>query len=82
MTGADRIATAGAVIGVAAVAVVAFEHACALMRAHGRPGETVRLIPLTVDGLIYAGSMVVFDPVRRKVPVRTERSANIDRREL
>jgi hypothetical protein len=28
-----------------------------------------RLVPLTVDGLIYASSMVMFDCARRKVPV-------------
>ncbi len=28
-----------------------------------------RLVPLTVDGLIYASSMVLLDSARRKVPV-------------
>lgn len=28
-----------------------------------------RLVPLTVDGLIYASSMVMFDSARRKTPV-------------
>lgn len=28
-----------------------------------------RLVPLTVDGLIYASSMVMLDSARRKVPV-------------
>ena len=41
MTGADRVirwSTAGAVVGVAAVAAVAsYEHAYALMRAHASP---------------------------------------------
>ena len=42
-------------IGVAAVAaVVSYEHASDLVRAHGETGFTARLIPLTVDGLIYA----------------------------
>jgi hypothetical protein len=65
-----RWSTAGAVIGVAAVAAVAsYEHAYALVRAHGEAGWTGRLVPLTVDGLIYASSMVMLDSARRKVPV-------------
>ena len=63
MTAADRViwwTTAGAVIGVAAVAAVAsYEHAYALVRAHGEAGLTGRLVPLTVAGLIYASSMVM-----------------------
>jgi len=55
-----RWTTAVAVIGVAAVAAVAwYEHAYALVRAHGEAGWTGRLIPLTVDGLIYASSMAM-----------------------
>src|ERR1700721_3802071 len=73
MTAADRIirwTTAGAVVGVAAVAAVAsYEHASALVRAHGESGWTGRLIPLTVDGLIYASSMVMLDSARRGVRV-------------
>jgi hypothetical protein len=37
--------------------------------AHGEAGWTARLVPLTVDGLIYASSMVMLDCARRKVPV-------------
>ena len=70
MTAADRIirwTTAGAVVGVAAVAAVAsYEHAYALVRAHGEAGWTGRLVPLTVDGLIYASSMVMLDSARRR----------------
>jgi hypothetical protein len=58
------------VVGVAAVAAVAsYEHAYALVRAHGEAGWTGRLVPLTVDGLIYASSMVMLDSARRKMPV-------------
>jgi hypothetical protein len=39
------------------------------VRAHGEAGWTARLVPLTVDGLIYASSMVMLDCARRKVPV-------------
>ncbi len=65
-----RLTTAGAVIGVAAVAAVAsYEHPYDLVRAHGEVGWTARLFPLTVDGLIYASSMVMPDSARRKVAV-------------
>ena len=65
-----RWSTAGAVIGVAAVAAVAScEHACALVRAHGETGWLGRLVPLTVDGLIYASSMVMLDSARREARV-------------
>src|SRR3984957_3456996 len=69
MNTADRAikwSTALAVLGVAAVAAVAsYEHASDLVRAHGESGWTGRLIPLTVDGLIYASSMVMLDSARR-----------------
>jgi uncharacterized protein DUF2637 len=61
-----RWSTAGAVVGVAAVAAVAsYEHAYALVRADGEAGWTGRLVPLTADGLIYASSMVMLDSARR-----------------
>ena len=41
------------------------EHAYVLVQAHGEAGWTGRLVPLTVDGLIYASSMVMLDSVRR-----------------
>jgi Protein of unknown function (DUF2637) len=73
MMGADRIirwSTAGAVIGVAAVAAVAsYEHAYDLVRAHGESGWTAHMVPLTVDGLIYESSMVMLDSARWKMPV-------------
>jgi Protein of unknown function (DUF2637) len=37
--------------------------------AHGETGWTARLSPLTVDGLIYASSMVMLDSARRRTPV-------------
>jgi hypothetical protein len=70
---ADRVSrwsTALAVLGVAAVAAVAsYEHAYDLVRAHGEAGWTARLVLLTVDGLIYASSMVMLDAARRRTPV-------------
>ena len=63
---AIRWSTATAVIGVAVVAaVVSYEHAYALVHAHGEAGWTAHLIPLTVDGLIWASSMVMLDSARR-----------------
>jgi Protein of unknown function (DUF2637) len=65
-----RWLTAGAMLGVALVAaVVSYEHASALVRAHGESGWTARLIRLTVDGLIYASSMVMLDSARCGVQV-------------
>ena len=65
-----RWTTACAVLGVAVVAAVAsYEHAFALVRTHGEASWTARLVPLTVDGLIYASSMVMLDSARRKSPV-------------
>jgi hypothetical protein len=73
VSGTDRVirwSTAVAVLGVAAVAAVAScEHAYDLVRVHGETGWTARLMPLTVDGLIYASSMVMLDSARRKTPV-------------
>jgi hypothetical protein len=70
---ADRVirwSTALAVLGVAAVAAVAsYQHAYDLVRAHGESGWTARMVPLTVDGLIYASSMVMLDSARRKTQV-------------
>jgi hypothetical protein len=67
---ADRVmgwTTAGAVVGVAAMA--SNEHAYALVRAHGQAGRTRRPVSLTMNGLIYATSIVMLDSARRKVPV-------------
>jgi uncharacterized protein DUF2637 len=73
MNAADRVirwSTALAVVGVAAVAaVVSYEHASDLVWEHGESGWTGRLIPLTVDGLIYASSMVMLESAWRGVRV-------------
>lgn len=45
-----------------------YEHAYELV-VHGEARWNARLIPLTVDGLIYASSMVLLDSACRKVPV-------------
>jgi Protein of unknown function (DUF2637) len=73
MTAADRVirwSTASAVVGVAAVAAVSsYEHAFDLVQVHGEAGWTARLVPLTVDGLVYASSMVMLDSARRGMSV-------------
>lgn len=67
---AIRWSTAVAVLCVAAVAaVVPYDHAYALVRTHGEDGLTARIVPLTVDGLIYASSMVMLHAARRRAPV-------------
>jgi hypothetical protein len=65
-----RWSTALAVLGVAVVAAVAsYEHAYDLVRAYGEAALTPHLVPLTVDGLIYASSMVMLDSMRCRTPV-------------
>jgi len=57
-------------VAVAAVAaVISYQHAYELVRLHGESGTTARLLPFTVDGLIWAASMVVLDASRRNQPV-------------
>jgi hypothetical protein len=54
------------VLGVTEVAAVAsYQHAYDLVRAHGESGWAACMVPLTVDGLIYAGSMAMLDSARR-----------------
>ncbi|MFY9934493.1 MAG: DUF2637 domain-containing protein [Streptosporangiaceae bacterium] len=53
-----RITTALVVMAVAVVAaIISYQHAYELVRSHGETGVTVRLVPLTVDGLIWTASM-------------------------
>ncbi|MEU4821839.1 DUF2637 domain-containing protein [Actinomadura sp. NPDC023710] len=64
-----RITTALAVVAVATVAaVISYRHAYELVHSHGESGRTARLVPFTVDGLIWAASMVILDASRRKHP--------------
>lgn len=61
-----RITTALAVVAVACVAaIISYQHAYELVSTHGESGVTARLLPFTVDGLIWAASMVVLDASRR-----------------
>jgi hypothetical protein len=77
-----RITTALAVVTVAVVAaLISYQHAFELVRSHGESGVTVRLLPFTVDGLIWAASMVVLDASRRGLafPVGPVRRAGMAR---
>jgi hypothetical protein len=61
-----RITTALAVLAVAGVAaIISYQHAYELVSSQGETGVTARLLPFTVDGLIWAASMVVLDASRR-----------------
>ena len=67
---AIRLSTAVAVLAVAGIAAyVSYWHAYAVVRAHGEAGITARLEPATIDGLVYASSMVVLSAARHRVPV-------------
>jgi hypothetical protein len=56
---AIRLSTAAAVLVVAGIAAyVSYWHAYAVVRAHGEGGVTARLEPATIDGLVYASSML------------------------
>jgi hypothetical protein len=73
MSGIDRgirLSTAVAVLAVAGIAAyVSYWHAYAVVRAHGETGITARLEPATIDGLVYASSMVVLYAARHRIPV-------------
>jgi hypothetical protein len=58
-----------AVAGVAAY--VSYWHAYAVVCAHGETGVTARLEPATIDGLVYASSMVNLYAARHRLPVPT-----------
>ncbi len=67
---AIRLSTAAAVLAVAGIAAyVSYWHAYAVVRAHGESGITARLEPATIDGLVYASSMVVLYAARHRIPV-------------
>ena len=60
-----RFATAAVVCAVAGfAAVVSYSHIYGLGRAHGQDGTAARLLPLSVDGLILAVSLVLLHEAR------------------
>jgi Protein of unknown function (DUF2637) len=71
--GMDRViraSTAVAVLALAGLAAyISYWHAYAVVRAHGESGITARLEPATIDGLVYASSMIVLYAARHQIPV-------------
>jgi len=67
---AIRLSTAAAVLAVAGIAAyVSYWHAFAVVRVHGESGITARLEPATIDGLVYASSMVTLYAARHRIPI-------------
>jgi hypothetical protein len=65
-----RLSTTAAVLAVAGIAAyVSYWHAYAVVRDYGENGITARLEPATIDGLVYASSMVILYAARHRVPV-------------
>lgn len=61
-----RWSTTIVVVVLAAVAaVVSYRHALEVVAAHGESGWVAYLVPFTIDGLIFASSMVLLDAARR-----------------
>jgi hypothetical protein len=62
-----RRAAAAAVVAVAAfAAVVSYSHIYELGRTHGQSGTAARLLPLSVDGLLLAASLVLLHEGRKE----------------
>jgi hypothetical protein len=67
---AIRLSTTAAVLAVAGIAAyVSYWHAYAIVRAYGETGITARLEPATIDGLVYASSMMMLYAARHRLPV-------------
>lgn len=67
---AIRISTAAVVLAVAGIAAyISYWHAYAVVREYGETGVTARLEPATIDGLVYASSMVSLYAARHDRPV-------------
>lgn len=65
-----RVLAAAVVLAVAAfAAIVSYSHIFELGRQHGQDGTAARLLPLSVDGLIAAASLVMLHAARRKLDV-------------
>jgi hypothetical protein len=71
---AIRWTTALVVVAVALIAAyVSYHHAYELVSRHGEQGITARVVPLTVDGLVLASSLVLLHTARQ----RSERRLSI-----
>jgi hypothetical protein len=67
---AIRASTAAVVLAVAGIAAyISYWHAYAVVREWGESGITALLEPATIDGLVYASSMVILHAARHRLPV-------------
>jgi Protein of unknown function (DUF2637) len=67
---AIRASTAAVVVAVAGIAAyISYWHAYAVVREYGESGVTALLEPGTIDGLVYASSMVILHAARHRLPV-------------
>src|SRR6516162_1385997 len=67
---AIRVSTAAVVLAVASIAAyISYWHAYAVVREYGENGVTAQLEPATIDGLVYASSMVILYTARHRLPV-------------
>jgi hypothetical protein len=67
---AIRTSTAAVVLAVAGIAAyISYWHAYAVVRQYGESGVTALLEPGTIDGLVYASSMVILHAARHRLPV-------------
>jgi hypothetical protein len=67
---AIRVSTAAVVLAVAGIAAyISYWHAYAVVREWGESGVTALLEPATIDGLVYASSMVILYSARHRLPV-------------
>ena len=67
---AIRASTAVVVLAVAGVAAyISYRHAYAVVCEYGESGVTALLEPATIDGLVYASSMVILCAARHRLPV-------------
>jgi hypothetical protein len=65
-----RASTAAVVLAVAGIAAyISYWHAYAVVRQYGEGGVTALLEPGTIDGLVYASSMVILHAARHRLPV-------------
>jgi Protein of unknown function (DUF2637) len=67
---AIRVSTAVVVLAVAGIAAyISYWHAYTVVREYGENGVTAKLEPATIDGLVYASSMVILYAARHRLPV-------------
>ena len=65
-----RVSTAAVVLAVAGIAAyISYWHAYTVVRQYGESGVTALLEPGTIDGLVYASSMVILHAARHRLAV-------------